>query len=164
MDYDTKQQPRAKKKPSVTRKATLDIGSDHLMSDTANYCSCLERVQDYSQQRKRIVTYIDVKNEHMPEVLYDTSGLEWQVWRKDYGQVVKYYWYNHLLDKVIKVWDNGVAAPAEGFTRLYRGLPEDSLPQPRLPKKAKSFLKKATPTNHLTKIEATQGATQDAVL
>jgi len=141
MDYDTKQQPRNKKKPA-TKRSHADIGSDHLMFDTANYCSCLENVQDYSKVRNLIVTFIEVKNEEMPEALYDTAGLEWQVWRKDYGQVVKYYWYNHLLDKTVRVWDNTLEHVPEGFTRLYRGVPEESLPKPRLPKKAKSFVKK----------------------
>jgi len=144
MDYDTKQQPRNRKKSSVKRSQS-DVGSEHLMSDTANYCSCLEKVQDYSKARNLVVTFVDIKDEKVPEVLYDDSGLEWQIWKKNYGQVVKYYWYNHLLDKPIRVWDNTITAPLEGFTRLYRGLPKEILPKPSMPKKAKSFLKKASP-------------------
>jgi hypothetical protein len=143
MDYDTKQQPPKKtKKDRVTR--VVDNCEYHFFHGR-NYSNCLEYVKDYASDKKLTITFVEVKNEEVPEPLFEAEGLDWQIWRKNYGVVLKHYWINHLLDKKVRVWDNTQDAP-EGFTRLYRAVPEKDLPQDKKPKKAKSFVKKAMPT------------------
>lgn len=151
MEFDTKQQPKPKKKKERAQRKIVDVGHSAVPFDTANYCSCLERVKDYSKIKDLVVTFVEVKDEELPEPLYDTKGLEWQIWRKDYGEVVKYYWYNHLLDKKVRVLENGLEAVPKGFTRLYRGVPRGYLPKNApanpAPKKAKAFLTKIPKQN-----------------
>lgn len=141
MNFDTNQKPKNQKRKDPKIQPKL-IGDENIVYDTSNYCSCLEKVLDYSKIKNFVVTFVEIKKEEVPSVLYDTKGLEWQVWRKDYGEVLKYYWYNDLLDKKVRILDNETQPTPQGYVRLYRGIPEQNLPKKSIPKKINSFVKK----------------------
>lgn len=144
MDFDTKQQPKKKKNPNRGRKSDgLDDQSDYLLFHGRHYSNCLDYVKDYAPLKNLVITYVELPDEDVPKPLYEVIGFDWQVWRKDYGVILKEYCWSDLLDKTVRVWDNTLDPPRQGFTRLYRAIPEKDLPIPPKPKKAKKFVKEA---------------------
>jgi len=150
MDYDVKQQPKKKTRKSV-RSATAVDNSEYVFFHGRNYSNCLEYVKDYASEKKLTITFVELKNDELPQPLFEAVGLDWQVWRKNYGVILKHYWVNDLLDKKVVVWDNTTVDAPEGFTRLYRAIPPNDLPKnPSTNGKVKSFVKKVLPPNAKT--------------
>lgn len=138
---------RPKRIHETTSKKTKLVRdeSDYAFFHGRNYSNCLEYAKDCLLTKNMVITFVEIRNEEVPRPLFEAKGLEWQIWRKDYGEVLKHYWINDLLDKRVRVWDNSLETAPEGFTRLYRAIPAKDLPQARQPMKAKAFVKKAPP-------------------
>lgn len=141
MEYDTKQQPNKKVKTKRRNSDNVD-SSEYVFFHGRNYSNCLEYVKDYASLKNLTITYVEMKDEDVPKPLFEVVGFDWQVWRKNYGMILKDYWLNDLLDKRVMVWDNDTLPPPEGFTRLYRAIPAKDLPVSRKAKNLKPFVKK----------------------
>jgi hypothetical protein len=146
MDYDAKQQPTKVKKTKIKRLPTVS-DSEYTFFQGRNYSNCLEYVKDYASEKKLTVTFVEIKDEDVPQPLFEAIGLDWQIWRKNYGVTLKSYWLNDLLDKKVRALDNALGTAPAGFTRLYRAIPAKDVPQDHQPKKVKAFVRKASPVN-----------------